>query len=126
MKLQKGATRWVFVGRKRAYKIPSLSSYKQFLQGLLCNMNEAIWSKSINLYPHLCPIMGKIPFGLLVIMPAVSICTRQMGITGGEEWEYYKDICMNKETGIAFPQNDWKASNFGVLNGKIVCIDYGW
>lgn len=41
----KGTTRWVFLIGKYAIKIPSLSSWKQFLKGLLANMQEREFSR---------------------------------------------------------------------------------
>lgn len=68
-RFKKGATRWVFLVGRYAFKIPSLHSYKNFLNGLLANMQEVTFN---GFHPILCPVVFKLPLGLLVVMPRLE------------------------------------------------------
>ena len=114
--IKKGATRWVIVCPKRAYKIPSLYSWKHFLQGLLANIQEAQWS---GFDKRLCPVIFKLPLGFLVVMPTVEPIKT-------EDWYLPDDMyeaLVNHEDYILPVEN--KTNSFGILNGEIVAIDYG-
>lgn len=67
MKVKKGARRWVFITEKYAFKIPSLSSFEAFIEGLMHNISENSFAE-LEL-PELCPIVFRIPGGFLNIMP---------------------------------------------------------
>jgi hypothetical protein len=54
MSIVKGSTRWVFVAKKFVYKIPSLYIFKQFLLGLLVNMQEVEFSRYKDFKKTLC------------------------------------------------------------------------
>ena len=116
MKLIKtGATRWVLITKKYAFKFPSLYSYKNFLLGLLANMQEIeFWSLK---WEKLCPIIFYLPFGLLVVMPKCKMLTI-------EEWNNFNlNNFRISKNGIIPVEN--KRNSFGKFKNKIVAIDYG-
>ena len=53
--LRTGATRWVILIGQFAFKIPSLRSWRNFLWGLLANMQEVEFSKCNEMKHKLCP-----------------------------------------------------------------------
>ena len=108
----KGHNRWVILTRRFAWKIPSLRSWRDFLFGLLNNMNEAAESKMTGR----CPIVWSAPGGFLVIMPRLQLMTEE------EFWEFDSGAFA-----LAHSLNaEHKADSFGYLNGEIVAVDYGW
>jgi len=108
----KGATRWVFIGRKRVYKIPSLNTYKNFLYGLLANLQEAGFSRTG--WPELCPVLFSLPGGFLIVMPRCEPCTPS-------EDEMVRLI--NRPHYVV--PAEYKPDSFGILDGRMVAIDYG-
>lgn len=107
-----GCTRIVLLVGKFAIKIPNFSyCHRHFLQGCLANWKEREYSK---LFPD-CPKVNKALFcswfGLVSIQKRVEVLERHLT---KEEVEYFKDVC----------PTDIKNDNFGILKGKVVCIDY--
>lgn len=115
--LKKGATRWVFVTEKYCFKIPALRSYKNFLTGLLSNMQEVEFSRVRYYKPYVCPVFFYIPFGLLVVMPTIDIC----------EWE---NTCsgylylFSRRKHFTIPAES-KPDSWGRYKGHLVAVDYG-
>lgn len=110
-----GATRRVFLLSRWAIKIPSFESWKLFLRGLLCNLQEADFSKAG--WPELCPVVAKLPLGLLLVMKRARPLTE-------EDWlsVCYEDIV--EKDWYMIPAED-KMDSFGWLDGHIVAVDYG-
>jgi hypothetical protein len=117
MKLKKGATRWVFIVFNKAFKIPSLYSYKNFLNGLLANMQEVEFSKCKDYSDKLCPVSFYLPLGLLVVMPKVRVLGE-----GELTIKELKSFCNTR--GLTIPA-EYKYNSFGYINNKLVAIDYG-
>lgn len=118
IKIYKGSSRWVFVVSSIAVKIPSFTSYRSFLWGLIANMNEVKFWNYANMKHKLCPITFYVPFGLLVVMPKVKVLTKGDGI--GNDYLLSFCICENGKIPA-----ETKLDSFGFLNNKLVCIDYG-
>ncbi len=110
-----GATRVVILTKKYAFKIPTFATYTRFLHGLLANVQEVEWSKTG--YPELCPVCVSLPLGLLVVMPRCEPLTdEQYAAFDPEQWIDRENYILPVEA---------KQDSFGILNGRIVAVDYG-
>lgn len=112
---QTGVTREVLLVGGYAIKIPKLIyGWRNFLQGLMANMQEVDFSRAG--WPELCPIVFAVPGGWLTVMRRARVMTES-------EWvEFDVDTFCNGSNIIpAEPKHD----SFGWLDGKIVAIDYG-
>lgn len=106
MAFKRGITREVFLVGNHAVKIPSFRSWKLFLYGLLCNMQETTFSGYSD---KLCPVIFSFPGGFVNIMPRCQpIEDSQLMFSDAE--------------GLAIEQ---KMCSFGYLDGKVVAVDYG-
>ncbi len=112
-----GATRWVFLLGPWAIKVPRPTEWRLFLLGLLGNMQERqFWemAKAQRLLCY-CPIVASIPGGFLAVM-------RRARPLNDAEWarvdarEFQERFHCPVEA---------KRDSFGVLEGRIVAIDYG-
>jgi hypothetical protein len=109
MKITGGVTRLVLLTRRYAFKVPQPASWRQFLLGLLANMQEVRFS---GISVLLCPVIFSLPGGLLVVMPRAEPVD-EVEFNG---WELLE---------LANLPTDPNPLNFGRLNGRTVCIDYG-
>jgi hypothetical protein len=110
-----GVTRVVFMTRENVYKFPTFESWRNFLNGLLANMQERRLSATG--WPELCPVKFALPGGLLVVMP------RALPVSD-HEWEVFDyERYVDRESYTIPVEN--KRSSFGVLRGRLVAIDYG-
>ena len=110
-----GVTRFVFLTKNYAIKIPSLHSWKQFLLGLLANMQEEEVSSMGN--DRLCPVLFSC-LGFVVVMPRCEALSPN----------YCQDYIAKVFYGSDDPslrRLETKLENYGLLEGKLVCIDYG-
>jgi hypothetical protein len=116
MKIRYGTTRTVLLIGSLAIKIPSVTEWRLFLLGLLANMQEVKFSKTK--WEELCPILFYLPLGFLVVMKRCESLTRQ-------QFESFDidDFREKPDHLITFVEN--KIDSFGILNGKIVAVDYG-
>lgn len=105
-----GRNRVVVVTRRWAFKLPSTRCWRDFLFGLLNNMNEAAWHREHHGY---CPVAWAAPLGLLIIMPRVDILSDT-------------DFCYLDELLPQLPGVERKASSWGWLGEQPVAIDFGW
>jgi hypothetical protein len=115
---KRGATRWVFFIGKLAFKIPSLYSYRNFLWGLLANMQEVEFHNIKEMKEKLCPVYFHLPLGFLIVMPKIRIL-----LEGEISKEELIDFCTNNEF-YSIPA-EIKNDSFGYYKGKLVAIDYG-
>jgi hypothetical protein len=116
-----GTTRTVFLVGHWAIKIPSLVEWRLFLMGLLANMQEAQFARLG--WPELCPVICAWPLGVLLVMCRAEPLTRdQFFALNYGEWI---------KRGEDLPKGEWvipvenKLDSFGLLDGRIVAVDYG-
>lgn len=117
MTLKKGSTRWVILIGKLALKIPSLYSWRNFLWGLLANMQEVEFSRVSIMKDKLCPIRFHLPLGFFVVMPRARVLYH-----GEISKEDLKSFCDLKTCVIPA---ELKYNSFGYYKGNLVAIDYG-
>lgn len=113
MKVCKGVTRLVFLLGGWAIKIPNFTfCHGHFLEGCRDNWRERVVTKYRlpEFMEKTAPCVFCAWFGLFSVMKRVEINTEPLT---REQKKYFK----NQTT-------DCKPSNFGHLNGKLVCIDY--
>ncbi len=108
LKHKRGITREVFLIGKWAIKLPSVRSWRLFLQGLLGNMQEKELS---GFDDRLCPVVFSIWGGWVSIMPRCGSLPEFTDEMGG--------ICEY----MGFIEK--KLCSFGLLDGKLVAVDYG-
>lgn len=111
-----GVTREVILTRRYAIKVPRLSfGWRNFLHGLLGNMQEAAFSAAG--WPELCPVEFSIPGGWLLVM-------RRAEPLSDADWERF-DAMSFRETEDYIVPVEAKQDSFGWLDGRIVAVDYG-
>lgn len=117
---RKGSTRIVFLIKKHAIKIPNfLDGWTLFLKGLLANIQESnTWewwripnSELFERSELLCPIIWRSWGGWIVVMKRADPITNQDTRPVFLQLEYFI--------------KDHKDDNYGIINGKVVMIDYG-
>ncbi len=126
--LRMGITRDVILWRRYAIKLPVLTrGWRLFLHGLTSNMQEVTWycgdrPPSTRLrYPdwhqRLCPIVYHWRGGFLVVMLRARPLTM-------DEWAAFSParFCENEDGTIPV---ETKKDSFGILDGRIVAVDYG-
>ena len=111
IEVKHGTTRVVFLCGAYAFKIPTFKSWNLFLNGLLANMQEKLFS---GVWEELCPVVWAIPGGFCVVM-------RRAQPISEEQWE---EVCGHIPEHI-FNIAESKSINYGWLDGKIVAVDYG-
>jgi len=112
MHILKGTMRRVFIFKNIVVKIPLN------IKGYLANINEIHnWYKYKSHREYLCPIKLHDLLGYVVIMKRVQ------PIKSLEDYDtsFLGDMIYNVHPVF----NDIKENNFGLLNGKLVKIDYG-
>ena len=128
MKIVQGRTRMVILTARYAVKIPQLKKYKNFLLGMLSNMQEVAMSKSHD--ERLCPVKTYLPFGLLLIMPKCDIVSEDIfeSMDKSKFWPNESEDYHPKNTCERAMQNvpvENKPDSFGYFDNRIVAIDYG-
>lgn len=117
---RRGVSRIVIVSRKFAFKLPNFVGYRGsrwrlFLTGLLANMQEVEFSRVG--WPELCPVVFRLPLGILSVMPRAEVLTDDEFLAFDVKAFCYTD-------NYVVPA-EHKADSFGRLDGRIVAIDYG-
>lgn len=117
----KGASRWVICVGKYAIKFPSLRNYISFLWGLENNWKELNNYRKYGkggYYPieKLCPIVFSLPLGIVLIMKRAKIFT-------DKEFSFFNYEAFIKTNNTELPVEK-KSDSFGVLNGRVVAVDY--
>lgn len=110
----KGTCRWVFFIKDYVIKIPSLYSYKNYLNGLLANISEYEFSKCKDFQDNLCPVLFSFPFGFLNIMPKVKVLS---------QGEFSKECLESYIKNYQIPAEP-KFNSFGWYKKRLVAIDY--
>ncbi len=115
----RGITRWVILTHRYAFKFPNPSySLKHFLTGWLANMRELEnWKiynsegiKDVSIKDRLCPVLRTYLWSFIIVMPRCIPCKKE---------EFPEENPYNNVWG------DYKIDNYGMLNSKLVCLDYG-
>ena len=121
-----GINREVFLIGKYAIKIPSLRTYRHFIAGLLCNMNERNWWK-FTTDERLCPVLFALPGGFVIVMARATALGEY-----SDAGAYADGFGIMTAERIQDRLSNWiglpvepKPDSFGVLNGQLVAIDYG-
>lgn len=125
---QRGVTRECFLIGTWAVKLPSLYDWRNFLQGVLANMQEREMATLRT--PELCPILFSTPGGWLVVM-------RRARALSDAEWTRFR-AQFGPDRHPRDPVKPWinpaqdyfvpvemKRDSFGILDGMIVAVDYG-
>jgi hypothetical protein len=113
---KQGITREVFLTRRYAIKIPKLIyGWQKFLCGLLANMQETTFARAG--WPELCPVVFSIPGGWLVVM-------RRAEPLSDAEWSAFDAPAFCEKPDYMIPA-EFKRDSFGMLDGRVVAIDYG-
>lgn len=112
-----GATRWTILIGRYAVKIPSLYSYRQFLNGLLGNHQERTFYQIKDWQPKLCPVLWCSWLCVVLVMPRARILTQD------EDVDLEKFIQVGPEF-YKIPA-EIKADSFGYLGDRLVAVDYG-
>ena len=109
-----GITRDVFVFRSFVVKVPKLTRWKHFLQGLVANMEErTAWDASLaslrvtELENPLCPIIWSSWGGWILVMRRADPYPCH-------------EVHPDHQAGTT----DTHSLNYGMLKGRPVCIDY--
>ena len=115
-----GSTRIVFLTRSWAIKVPYYLVWRNFLLGLLANMEErqlhdVYWGEEYESFDRLCPVKFSLWGGWLLVMPRCEPLTR-------EEFEEWKAHCDYQNMPL---EVEPKLSSWGWLEGRVVAIDYG-
>ncbi|MDH1731007.1 hypothetical protein N5F00_16050 [Pseudomonas chengduensis] len=112
-----GVYRRVFIASRWAIKIPRI---KNITSGARCNRWEAeVWRKWRPKFgwEHLCPVRFCDPLGLILVMDRASQPVTFEEVISANDQEY-NDYYPNVDL-------EYKAENWGVLAGRMVCVDYG-
>lgn len=105
-----GRNRVVLITARYAIKLPSLRGWRDFLFGLLNNLNERAWSGEHDGY---CPVLWAAPLGFALVMPRARILD-------DATFAYVDSVAP------ALPGVERKASSWGWLGDRLVAVDYGW
>jgi hypothetical protein len=111
--IKKGSNRVVWLVGRWALKFPRIVSWRGLLFALINNQVEVERQG-----PGYCPVVFWIPGGWLTVQARAEPLT-------DEEWEAFDAlgfIQQNKLQGVEY----YKRCSFGVVQGNIVAVDYGW
>lgn len=113
---RQGCTRLVILIGPWAIKLPRFGyGWRLGLTGLLCNMAEVrAWTMRA---PELCPIVAHVPGGFALVMRRARPLTEA-------EWTAF-DFDRFCDPGPYVVPAERKRDSFGVLDGRIVAVDYG-
>lgn len=128
--LDNGVTRIVILVGPWAIKIARFNySWPNFLRGLLANMQERDFSKTG--WPELCPVLFAMWGGFISIMPRCTPLTDDQwnsfdfdGFAEPRDW-HEERIVKGKYPEERYVPVENKRCSFGVLNDRIVAVDYG-
>ena len=109
-----GISRTVFLVGRYAIKVPCCRyGWPYFLRGLLANLQERTWGRGGS--PKLCPVLWADRFGLFVVMRRAEILAEPPTPMRFHQFTF----------GESIPPIECKADSFGVLDGRLVAVDYG-
>lgn len=115
-----GATRWTILVGRYAVKIPSLYSYRNFLNGLLGNDQERTFYQIKDWQHKLCPVLWCSWGCFVLIMPRARILE-----TSDEKCcAVYLEKFIKINDDFEIPA-EIKQDSFGYLGDRLVAVDYG-
>jgi hypothetical protein len=124
-----GVTRLVILVGPLAIKLPRFGyGYAMGLRGLLCNMQErAVWTLG---WPQLCPVLFATWGGWLTVMRRARPLTDEEWASCTVEWiegfrHHRKASIGDKRMVEGIVPVEYKRDSFGVVDGRIVAVDYG-
>lgn len=113
MRVVYGSSRTVILTKRLAFKLPYIGRWRNFLWGLIANMNEADFDRMKD--PRLAKVLFKIPAGFLIVMekaePLIEFNEDDL-----------KAFCMSGDWALPV---ELKKDSFGYINGELKAIDYG-
>lgn len=122
-----GCTRIVVLIGSWAIKLPRFGyGYAMGLRGLLCNMQErAIWTLG---WPQLCPVLFSLPGGWLLVMRRAEPLTDEQwaafDFPAYEAFRRHRATEGNRMSDGIVPA-EYKREHFGMVDGRMVTVDYG-
>ena len=117
---KRGSTRIVFVFKHFVIKFPSPASWKLFLHGLLANIQEGSFTKSMINQTGLTPVYYFNSLGFCVISKRARTVNHR-----GLFWVELTRLVATSELHKDFWSSDAKPENFGFINNQLVKIDLG-
>lgn len=135
MQIKHGTTRKVLLVGRYAIKFPNWDEYRLFLNGLLCNMQEARWWREMpEARRMMCPVLFSIWGGWLVVMPRCEPISRKsfgqlkrypIGKTTARGYRTNMFIGYDTRYNRAGIPVEYKLDSYGRYRGRIVALDYG-
>ena len=101
-----------------AIKFPTCETWPLFLRGLLANMQESAFAQWKGHEGKLCPVRFALPLGFANVMPRCERLGRDL--TDAE----YRDFVTCEDTELSGLVEN-KCSSFGLLEGRLVAVDFG-
>lgn len=118
IQFHKGTTRYVLLVSNYAIKFPSFCSWKLFLTGLLCNLQEHTFGRCG--FPELANVYWMCPGGWFLIQERVRPI-HHIGLF----WLHLERMIKDSQLAEEFLRSDVKYSNFGYRGSQLVKLDYG-
>lgn len=114
MEIKYGSSRTVILTKNYAFKLPYIGRWRNFLWGLLANMQEVDFNTLND--ERLAKVIFHLPAGFLVVMKRAEPLTTF-------NKKFFAEFCA-KRKGLELP-TELKKDSFGYIDGKLVAIDYG-
>jgi hypothetical protein len=119
LKIVNGVTRTVIIFKKHVLKTPSIKNgWLNFIHGIESNLQERTWS---GFHQVFAKVIRSSKLGFWLIMEKAE------PVPKGANWEDIKDylsFIYHNEDIFEFIMSDCKKENWGLINGKLVKIDY--
>lgn len=129
--IRHGITRTVFLVGSWAIKVPSgrrMSTHGPvrgrlagFAEGYLANLSELTWGRYEDWQGKVAPILHSWLFGVIQVYRRCEPMPEADWRWTDGDWSYHGDLALP----YLFPElGDVKPDNFGILNGRVVRLDY--
>jgi hypothetical protein len=115
-----GTHRTVYLIGSWAIKVPVFAEWRLFLHGLLANMQERNFGALG--CPELCPVIFGMPGGWFIVMRRAEAVSFKRFV---EIFPTRADFDKWVDTPDYHVPVELKPDSFGILDGKIVAVDYG-
>ena len=114
MEIKYGSSRTVILTKNYAFKLPYIGRWKNFLWGLIANMQEVDFNTLND--ERLAKVIFHLPAGFLVVMKRAEPLKEF-------NKKFFAGFC-SRHKGLELP-TELKKDSFGYIDGKLVAIDYG-